>query len=255
MSNFKTPLIMEEVKKLIEKGIGRIAAIIVYWDHLSQEEKEVLDFKTLSEAWKSPSMNGKNEVWELLQKKAKSFNDHVFILEETFGNKLVFFDILKKKAKTFNQRVWVFNHIDYYSKEKTGVEKKEIWNDLKKRAKTLRLLVDLWMIANDKPDEREAFLMIKEKTKNIADCKFLLDNCFSSKREEWKEIYLIAKEKAESLEDYLFIYEKESDAENIRSLWKIVKSKAETLEQRAILFEMANDERSEECLNFARLKL
>lgn len=40
---------MEEVKKLIQKGIGRITALIMYWNELPQEEKEALDFKTLSE--------------------------------------------------------------------------------------------------------------------------------------------------------------------------------------------------------------
>ncbi len=246
---------MEEVKKLIEKGIGRITVLIVFWNVLSQEYKEALDFKTLSKIWESPSMNGKDEIWALIKNKAKRFNDYVYVLEETFGDKYVYFYILKKKAKTFNQKMWLWNNIDYYSEEKNSNEKEEIWNDLKKTAKTLSHWTDLWINSDNSDDKDEAFLMLKGKIETFENCQDLLYYIFFSGSKEWNEVYSIAKEKAESFEDYYYVYEKESGAENMKSLWEIVKSKAETLEQRIILFEMANEEHSEECLNFARLKL
>lgn len=257
---------MEEVKKLIEKGIGRITALIVYWNKLSQEDKEALDFKTLSEVWGSfPDMSEKKEIWSLLKKSAVNFNHYVFLLETTnledTGDGIqTFFSVLEKKAKSFNQKLWLWENINRYSEQSNEIGKiemkKEIWDELKKKTKTLKLAAKLWMATKqNSSEEKEALNIIKKSAKEFSDYEYMLEGVFSSATKEWEEIYSLAKKKAVSFEDYLCLWQHESDPEKEEVLWNILWEKAETLEQAIDLFLYSNNDEAAQRLVQVRAKL
>ena len=148
-------------KNILTTGVHRIFESSFSWQSLTSEDKENLSFTDLVRIWKhNPNVDHKNEIWGLLKKKAKNFEERTTLWDivdfcepkerETLG------EMIREEVKDFVQAKWAWENTIFKVED---------------RAKSWRLL--------------------KEKIRKTEEARLILKSTFPGSMEREEMIVLI----------------------------------------------------------------
>ena len=150
-------------KSILTTGVHRIFESSFSWQSLTSEDKESLSFTDLVRIWKhNPDVNNKNEVWGLLKKKAKNFEERTTLWDivdfceskerETLG------DMIREEVKDFTEAKWAWENTIFKVEDRT-----------------------------------KSWKLLKEKIRKPEEAKLILNSTFPGSREREEMIALIKK--------------------------------------------------------------
>ncbi len=239
----------KKVRKLKKKGVGLNLALLLCWKKLTKEEKKSLTFEQLLGAWEDTPKESpeRADAWQLLKKKAQTFEQLQQVLKMTPSGPSVFFSpeerveflkLLKEKAQTFEHLQWLFRLFHesalLLSQKMNGTFAPEgagILKSLKKKAQIFEQFRWIWEnVPSDSPVQDEIWQLLKEKAKTLEQSQWVLEQTPLNDpgEDEASKLFI---ERIQILEQFLGVWKRARSRLERTKAWQSLEKEAETFEE------------------------